>query len=143
LDIPVIYIFRNPIEAFLSMKQRGRKIWKENQCKLNNSYTTKCSDRNLLQLMIQQFNKWTSCNYNKILFLRYDDLFKDDVVDLLKNFLKKDDLQHFPVHFIKPHITGNVIETVDKRLHNLFVEYENDIKKINNFPTKIIVNEKH
>jgi hypothetical protein len=137
LDIPIIYIFRNPIEALLSMKRRGKNIWDINQRKLSNSLTQKYSDRNLLHLMIRQFNNWTSCHYNNILFLRYDDIFKPDVVDLLKKFLKNDNLLHFPINFIRPHITNNIVKTIDKRLHNLFDEYEDDIKKINDFPTKI------
>lgn len=87
--------------------------------------------------MIRQFNNWTSSHYNNILFLRYDDIFKPDVVDLLKKFLKNDNLLHFPINFIRPHITNNIVKTIDKRLHNLFDEYEDDIKKINDFPTKI------
>ena len=87
--------------------------------------------------MIRQFINWTSCHYNNILFLRYDDIFKPDVVYLLKKFLKNDNLLHFPINFIRPHITGNIVKTIDKRLHNLFDEYEADIKKINDFQTKI------
>ena len=119
------------------MKRRGKNIWDINQRKLSNSLTQKYSDRNLLHLMIRQFNNWTSCHYNNILFLRYDDIFKPDVVDLLKKFLKNDNLLHFPINFIRPHITNNIVKTIDKRLHNLFDEYEDDIKKINDFPTKI------
>jgi hypothetical protein len=86
LDIPIIYIFRDPIKAILSMKRRGKGIWDTNQRKLSNSHIQNFSDRNLLDLMIQQFNKWTACDYNNVLFLRYDDIFTDNIVDLLKGF---------------------------------------------------------
>jgi hypothetical protein len=119
------------------MKRRGKGIWDTNQRKLSNSHIQNFSDRNLLDLMIQQFNKWTTCDYNNVLFLRYDDIFTDNIVDLLKGFLNNTNLQNFPITYIEPHINSDIIKTIDNQLAELFIEYTDDIKKINDFPTKI------
>lgn len=137
LDIPIIYIFRDPIKAMLSMKRRGEGIWDTNQYKLSNSISQDLSDRNLLDLMIRQFNKWTVCNYTNVLFLRYDDIFTENIVDLLKKFLNNNKLQYFPIPYVEPHINSDIIKTIDNKLAELFIEYTDDIKKINDFPTKI------
>ena len=56
--IPVIYIYDNPIKAFLSMKNRGKDYWDTNQKKLSNNKNIKLSDENLLELMFHQFYSW-------------------------------------------------------------------------------------
>ena len=70
VDIPVIYIYDNPIKSFLSMKKRGEGFWDINQQKLSNDENTVLSDENLLKLMINQFSGWTNIRNNNVLIIK-------------------------------------------------------------------------
>jgi hypothetical protein len=133
LDIPVIYVYRDPREALLSMKRRGKGIWDLNQKKLSNNNKTKLSDGNLLKLMLDQFYKWTTFKENKMLILKYDELFKESVVEKLQMFLNNYNLINLPIPYVKPHITEDTIENVDYKLKLLFDKYKNEINGINEF----------
>ena len=73
INIPIIYIYDNPIKSFLSMRERKKCIWKVNQKKLSNGSINKYSDENLLRLMIRQFNIF--CNKKNILIVKSNEIF--------------------------------------------------------------------
>ena len=133
LDIPVIYLYRDPREALLSMKRRGKGIWDLNQKKLSNNNKTKLSDGNLLKLMLDQFYKWTVFKENKMIILKYEELFETSVVEKLQVFLNNYNLVNLPISYVKPHISEDIVENVDYKLKQLFDKYKNQIKGINEF----------
>lgn len=133
LDIPVIYLYRDPQEALLSMKRRGKGFWDINQHKLSNSINVNYSDGNLFRLMISQFYAWTNFKENKILILKYEELFEDSINNKLSIFLNNDKLTNFPIKYNKPNITHSIIDSIDIKLKNLFQKYQTDIDYINNF----------
>ena len=69
-DIPIIYIYDNPIKSFFSMKNRGEGWWDVNQRKLSNNNNIELSDENLLELMIKQFQTWTTCKKDNLLIIK-------------------------------------------------------------------------
>ncbi len=135
LDIPIIYLYRDPRESLLSMKRRGKGYWDVNQRKLSNSKKVNYSDGNLLKLMIDQFYKWTSYKDNKMIIIKYEELFEESVVEKLKIFLNNDELTNLPVPYKEPHTNQNILETIDDNLKNLFNRYSTQINYINNYST--------
>ena len=129
LDIPIIYIYRNPIKAFISCKRRNY-VYKENIRKLNNNRNKKITDDNLLRAMIAQFYKYTKVKMDNILIINSNELFKPSIVDKLKKFLKNNNLKYFPIKFIKP--KSKYILDTHKHL-KLFMKYKKDIEYINNY----------
>lgn len=130
VDIPIIYIYDNPIKSFMSMKNRVNKPWITNQKKLSNNMNVDISDENLLKLMINQFNEFTTIKSNNVLVINSKELFGDAIVNKLENFLGKK-LDGFPIQYIKPKTDINDIE--DIQLLELFKKYKSDIDIINNF----------
>ena len=128
-DIPVIYIYDNPIKSFLSMKKRGPGFWDSNQQKLSNNTNVLLSDENLLKLMIKQFNSWTNPKRDNVLVIKSRELFQHSIVNKLENFLGKK-MNHFPIKYVNPN-TDWIIK--DKKLIELFKKYKFEINKINNF----------
>ena len=124
INIPVIYVYRDPREALLSMKRRGKGFWDVNQQKLSNSTNINYSDGNLLKLMIQQFNKWTNFKDNRMIILKYEELFNESINDKLKLFLDNDKLTNFPITYNKPHINSSVVDTIDNGFKKLFEKYK-------------------
>ncbi len=98
ITIPIIYIYRDPIKAFFSMKRRNR-VYIINQKKLSNNNNIKITDENLLRLMIKQFKMWTNSKLNNLLIVKYDELFKDPIANKIKKFLKNEKLKGFPIKF--------------------------------------------
>ena len=135
LDIPIIYIYDNPIKSFLSMKKRGKGIWDVNQTKLSNNYNIELSDENLLKFMIKQYNVWSKAT--NILIIRANELFTNDILDKLKLFLKNDKLKHFPIKYIEPATNSY---TINSNEYELFKKYQNEIEEIdkNSFNINII-----
>ena len=134
--IKFIYIFRNPVDAFLSMKKRNIGTWDLNQQKLSINKNIELSDENLLKLMISQFYNWTTCNYNNILIIYYEELFNISIVNKLSNFLNIK-INFFPIIY-KTKLYQNI--SYDYNLdviNNLFEKYKKDIDYINNFGDKI------
>ncbi len=131
-DIPIIYIYDNPIKSFLSMKNRRYGMWDVNQRKMSNNNEIELSDENLLKCMINQFNNWTNVKKDNLLIIKTSELFDENIVDKLNKFLKKN-INHFPVKYVKPKTDINNI--LDEDLINLFNKYQDDINKINNFTT--------
>jgi hypothetical protein len=129
-DIPIIYIYDNPIKAFMSMKNRNNGYWDVNQQKMTNNYNVKLSDETLLKCMINQFHNWTSIRRKNVLIIHTSELFKKTIVKKLERFLKKP-LNHFPVKYVKP--KTNINDISDTNLINLFIKYKDDIIKINSF----------
>ena len=130
-DIPVIYIYKNPILAFMSMKRRGNRIWGTNQRKLSNNMNVKLSNDTLLQLMFRQFYSWTSHKQKNILFIRSEEIFGDNIVNKLSQFLKRE-MKHFPIPYKEP---SSSIEHIDKEYNHLFKKYKTEIDYINSFDT--------
>ena len=131
-DIPMIYIYDNPIKAFLSMKNRNTGYWDMNQQKMSNNINVVLSDKNLIELMINQFINWTSIRRDNVLIIHTSELFENNIVDKLENFLKKK-INHFPVEYIEPKTTLKNIS--DKKIVKLFIKYKHYIDKINKFRT--------
>ena len=135
IDIPIIYIYRNPIHAFLSMKKRGNGIWDLNQQKLNNDWNIELSDENLLKSMIKQFHIWTTSNLDNVLIINYDEVFAEGIKEKLEFFLGKYNLHNrlncFPIEYIKTNEYSEDNFTIDEK--NLFEKYKKEIDHINNF----------
>ena len=130
VDIPIIYVYDNPIKSFLSMKMRGKGYWDLNQKKMSNNKNIKLSDENLLKLMINQFNSWTEVKRDNILVIKSSEIFEDGIVNKLETFLKKK-ISNFPIKYKTP---KTIIENLENNeLIELFKQYELEIDKINNF----------
>ena len=130
INIPIIYIYDNPIKAFLSQKNRGRLIYDVNQRKLSNNHNIKLSDENLLKLIIEQFNNWTNIIRNNVLIIKSNELFQDKIVNKLENFLKRK-INHFPIQYKNPKQTDSNIK--EFKSTKLFKKYQLEIEKIINF----------
>jgi hypothetical protein len=126
IDIPIIYIYRNIIDAFFSQKRRGRDLWAANQQKLSNNLNTKLTDRNFLNLMANQFTSWKNSNLQNILFINYNECFDDNFKIKLEIFLKNPNLCGLPFTYKEPKTKYNINE-IDPRLKKLFLEYQNVI----------------
>ena len=129
-NIPIIYIYDNPIKSLLSMKNRGYGFWDLNQKKLSNDTNIVLSDKNLLELMIKQFNSWTNIKRDNVCVIKSCELFENNIVNKLENFLKKK-IDHFPIPYINPKSNVENIENIE--LIELFEEYKLEIDKINNY----------
>lgn len=84
-----IYIHRNLKDAFISQYRRGKGYWDTNQHKLSPvSLNQPLSDRNLLCLMVGQYNRWSAKRHEPhILFLNFEDLFSKELPKILSEFL--------------------------------------------------------
>jgi hypothetical protein len=119
IDIPIIYIYRNIVDAFFSTKRRGYELWKINQQKLSNNLDTVFSDKNFFELMIKQFVKWKKSNLKNVLFINYKDCFNENIKIILQNFLNNNNLQYLPFIYKAPKTIYNINE-LDNRLKDLF-----------------------
>ena len=129
-DIPIIYIYDNPIKSFLSMKNRGNGFWDINQKKMSNNINIVLSDNNLLELMFNQFNNWTNIKRHNICIIKSCELFEDNIVNKLEHFFKKK-IYHFPIVYINPKTTIENIKNSENI--ELFKKYKLEIDRINNF----------
>lgn len=132
LDIPVIYIYDNPIKAFLSMLRRGDGWWDVNQRKLNNNNNVKLSHENLLTSMIDQFVSWTNNKNDNILIIKSEEIFKNNIKNKLESFLHKNkkkvkELQHLPVKYKKPKTDT---DNISPKIYPLFDKYRKYIEYI-------------
>lgn len=130
IDIPIIYIYDNPIKSFISMKNRGHSFWSVNQKKMSNDINVVLSDENLLELMIKQFKEWTNIKRDNVLVIKSCELFEDSIVNKLDIFLKKN-ISNFPIIYNKPET--NINNITDIKLIELFEKYKFEIDEINNF----------
>ena len=127
LNIPIIYIYDDPIKSFLSMKRRGIYIWGMNQIKLNNNHNIKLSDETLLRAMIRQFYTYTRHGQdNNVFIIKSKDIFNSTCIPILEKIfeqkLQRENIQQsFPLKYITPktNIT-NLTETEQ----NLFEKYK-------------------
>jgi len=129
-DIPIIYIYDNPIKSFMSMKNRTIGLWNVNQQKLSNNKNEVLSDENLLKLMINQFNNWTNIRRPNVLIIQSNELFQNTIVNKLNCFLKTN-INYFPIEYKKPSTDINNIKNTE--LVHLFEKYKYEIDTINNF----------
>jgi len=128
IDIPIIYLYDNPIKAYLSMKRRYVNV--VNQKKLSNNKNSAPSDETLLQLMIKQFHSFTNQPRKNVLIVKACDLFQPAICDKLKNFLNNPNLNYFPIEYIPGKTNMNEISAVDAAL---FLKYKAYIDYINNW----------
>ena len=110
-DIPIIYVYDNPIKSFLSMKNRGKGFWDTNQQKMSNDTNVVLSDKNLIELMINQFNNWTNIKRDNVCVIKSCELFENNIVDKLEFFLKKK-LYHFPIPYKTPQTNIESIKSI-------------------------------
>ena len=129
-DIPIIYLYENPIKALISMKNRGDGIWDVNQKKLSNNKNIPLSDEILLKLMIEQFNNWTNTERDNVLIIKSNELFEDNITNKLELFLNKK-IVGMPIKYITP--KTNLDNIIDDKLIELFEKYKTEIYNINNF----------
>ena len=127
IDIPIIYVYDNPIKSFLSMKNRGKGFWGTNQKKMSNDTNVVLSDNKLIELMINQFNNWTNIKRSNVCVIKSCELFENNIVDKLEFFLKKK-LYHFPIPYKNPKTNIESIKSI-----KLFEKYKLEIDRINNF----------
>lgn len=130
MNIPVIYIYDNPIKSLLSMKRRGNNYWGTNQEKLSNNEKIEYSDENLLKLMIRQFKLWTKRKSKNLLVLKSDELFNPNVSNKIKKFLKNMFISDLPLKYKKS--KTDISEMLDEE-RELFSKYKEDIDIINNY----------
>ena len=126
IDIPIIYIYGNPLYSFLSVKKRGEGFWDINQKKLSNNENITLSDENLLKLMLKQINTWININKPNVLILKSSEIFEESILDKLQTFLKKE-LHSFPIKYIKPQTS---LENLDRDILMLFQKYKKNINTI-------------
>lgn len=129
IDIPIIYIYRNVIDAFFSTKRRG--FWSINQQKLSNNSNVQLSDKNFLKLMLDQFIKWKNSNLSNILFVNYKDCFDDNFKIKLGNFLNNKNLIEIPFKYKDPK-TKYDINNIDQRLQKIFLDNQSIIEETQN-----------
>ena len=125
INIPIIYIYDNPIKAFMSMRNRGHGIWDTNQKKLTNNNNCPLSDEHLLRCMIKQFNNFINQN---VLIIKSCELFEENIVNKLETFLNKK-IYHFPILYKPPKTNISLIK--DDSLIQLFNKYKLEIDAIN------------
>ena len=130
VDIPIIYIYDNPIKSFLSMKNRGLGFWGVNQQKMSNNKNIDLSDETLITLMINQFNSWTQVKRKNVLVIRSCELFEDNIVNKLEFFLNKK-MHNFPILYTLPKTDMKNIK--DKKINKLFTKYNLELLKIINW----------
>ena len=92
LDIPIIYIYGDPIKSYMSMKRRGDGWWSTNQKKMSNGRVKHGDGGVLLDLMRAQFEIFTSQSSKNVLVIDNKDLFSDkqDLTKLLCGFLGRE-----------------------------------------------------
>lgn len=125
INIPIIYIYDNPIKAFMSMRNRGHGFWDINQKKLCNNNSCPLSDEHLLTCMINQFNSFINKN---VLIIKSSEIFQENIVNTLETFLNKK-IYHFPILYKQP--KTNINEIHDESLIQLFNKYKLEIDYIN------------
>ena len=112
------------------MKKRNSGIWDVNQQKMSNNKNIALSDDNLIKLMINQFNSWTNIKRDNVLVIKSSELFENNIVEKLENFLKTK-IYHFPISYNIPKTNIETIEDIEDI--ELFKRYKLEIDKINNF----------
>ena len=95
-----------------------------------NDKNTALSDENLLKLIINQFNSWTNIKKDNVLVIKSHELFENNIVNKLENFLKKK-LNNFPIVYTHP--KTDIRNITDEKLIELFEKYKLEIDKINNY----------
>lgn len=133
IKIPIIYLYRDPKLAFLSMKRRMNGFWDVNQRKLSNNNNIELSDEQLIILMLSQFLKWT--NYiqlykpSNVCLIKYEELFEPDIKTTLQCLVGKE-LSGFPIPYVEPK-SININPTEEE--NNLFFQYRYWFDYVNNF----------
>ena len=125
LPIPIIYIYRDVREAFIS--QLRNNFANKNYKMLNTISKRKYSDENFFIAMYEQFEKFILAD--NIYKIEYNELFNKDKINHLYQFLKiKDDF--FENLFTKPK-TFNF-----NNYQNIFDKHQDKINYVNSFVLK-------
>lgn len=127
-DVPIIYIYDNPIKSFLSMKRRG--LQKINQKKMSNNNNVSFSDENFIKVMINQFNNWTNQKRENVLIVKTYELFETSIVNKLESFLKKK-MHHFPIKYVQPKTKTNIKDM--EKYKELFKKFQAELDFIDNY----------
>lgn len=127
-DVPIIYIYDNPIKSFLSMKRRG--LQKINQKKMSNNNNVSFSDENFIKVMINQFNKWTNQKRKNVLIVKTNELFETSIVNKLESFLKKK-IHHFPIKHVQPKTKTNIKDV--EKYKKLFKKFQAELDFIDTY----------
>jgi GR25 family glycosyltransferase involved in LPS biosynthesis/lipopolysaccharide biosynthesis glycosyltransferase/predicted O-methyltransferase YrrM/mannosyltransferase OCH1-like enzyme len=140
IKIPIIYIYRDPREAWMSVKRRGMQM---NQWKLANSFNIELTEENLLSLMITQIEKWTSTENKNLLKLEYPEIFKKDCRKKVSKFLSTS-IQSLPLPEKKGKTDFSKVSEKDSILLRKYSKRINSLKLITNqapdFPNISITN---
>lgn len=118
LDIPIIYLYRDLREAFIS---QIRNNFAEKNYIMMKTSNKKYSNENFIQVMYEQFKSFINENVFKI---EYKQLFNNDIIKKLYNFLD-----------IKKFVFKNNYKTPKQmdfnNYKNIFSKFENKIKEVN------------
>jgi capsid portal protein len=79
--------------------------------------------------MINQFNNWTNIKRDNVCIIKSYELFENNIVDKLENFLEKK-IDHFPISYNNPKTSIESIESIE--IVELFEKYKLEIDRINN-----------
>ena len=130
LNIPIIYLYDNPIKAFLSQKRRGQGIWDVNQKKMCNKNNIYLSDEILLKCMIRQWKSFCTIYREDVLILKTCQLFEPDIKNKIEKFLnRKLSSKIFPLKYKPPNIDINN-PVLNYKETKLFEQYFNDLLTI-------------
>jgi len=78
----MIFIYRDPRIAFLSMRHRGSKLLQTNYAKINNLYDgSSYTDHAMLKSMLSMFANWTAAD--NVLVIEYSSLASTETKDRL------------------------------------------------------------
>jgi hypothetical protein len=125
LDIPIIYVYRDLREAFISQIRNNFAEKNYMMIKTNNK---KYSNENFIQAMYEQFKSFIN---KDVFIIEYKQLFNYDVIKELYNFLN-----------IKKFVFKNNYKTQKQMNFNnyksVFSDFKKEIEEINSvtFPTK-------
>lgn len=126
--VPVIYVFEDPVRAFLS--QNRRELLLMNQHKLTNSTTEDLDPETMFRSMFQQFRDFVRHGKDKVFFLRSSQLFLPETRPALEAFLKCRPLRTLPLQFRAP---KTETDKVPSRFEALFAKFRNEIDFVRNF----------
>lgn len=131
LEIPVVYIFDDPLKSFLSMKRRDGLL-RTNFRKLSNGDRSAYSDERMLQLMHKQFKAWTQAADepgSRVLAIGSHELFEEHIRGKLASFLGVGEsrLRGFPVQYKPPQ---TALACVSRDVHRVFDALSNEVADI-------------
>ena len=123
LGIPMVFIYRDPRLAFLSMRGRGVKLLHTNYMKINSlTNDTTYTDPRMLESMLAMFKKWTSEKHD-VLVIEYSTLALDATKQKLADHIKRPLAADFTWREPKVHHG-------DLQVRRMFDRYKEEINKV-------------